>query len=121
MNKKVFIGGMVGGAVTLVFAFTLLFVLNGLFMDLVSLSNNVVVGFITLVLAPVSGGFLAGLIGRHDPRKAGLIAGLTASLFVFAAWLLVSGLSFQTILTGLAIIFVWVMLSRVGGGFNKTG
>ena len=121
MNKKVLIGGMVGGAVTLVFAFALLLVLNGLFMDLVSISNNVVVGFITIMFAPVAGGFLAGMIGRQDSLKAGLIAGLTASLFVFAAWLLVSGLSFQTILTGLAIIFVWVVLSRVGGGFNKTG
>lgn len=112
---------MVGGAVTLVFAFAMLLVLNGLFMDFAAISNNIVVGFITILLAPVAGGFLAGLIGRQEPRKAGLIAGLSASLFVFAAWLLVSGISFQTILTGLAIIFVWVMLSRVGGGFNKTG
>lgn len=121
MDKKVFIGGIVGGAVTLVFAFTLLLVLNGFFMDFAAISNNAVVGIITILLTPVAGGFLAGLIGRQDPRKAGLIAGLTASLFIFAAWLVVSGLSFQTILTGLAIVFVWVMLSRLSGGFNKKG
>lgn len=120
MNKKVLIGGIVGGVVTVVFSFALLIVLNGFFMDIAAMASNVAVGIIILLLAPVAGGFLAGLIGRTDPRKAGLIAGLTASLFIFVAWLVVSGISFQTILTGLAIVFMWVMLSRMSGGFNKT-
>jgi len=120
VDRKVFVGGIVGGAITLLFAFSLLLVLTGFFMDIAAVSSNVVVGFITILLAPVAGGFLAGMIGREDPRKAGLIAGLTASLFIFSAWLLVSGLSFQTFLSGLAIVFVWVMLSRLSAGFNKS-
>ena len=57
MDKKVILGGLVGGAVTLLFAFTKLLVLCSVFADFAANSSNVVVGFISLILSPVGGGF----------------------------------------------------------------
>jgi hypothetical protein len=119
MDKKVILGGVVGAIVILAFAFSILLIINSFFPGLISGANNLLIGLIPFLLAPVAGGFLAGLIGRQDPLKSGLMAGVIASLIVFIAWLVIAGLSLETILSGLVIVFVWVVLARIAAGFAQ--
>ena len=120
MKKKVIFGGMVGACVMIAFSLTLLMMTSDFSNGLVSSVGNAIIGVISILLAPFAGGFLAGLIARSDPRKAGLIAGAVAGVSIFAAWLIISGLTFSTIASGLAIIFTWAVLARVAGGFTGT-
>jgi hypothetical protein len=36
---------------------------------------------------------------------------------VFIAWLAMTALTIETILSGLVIVFVWIMLARLASGF----
>ncbi len=117
MDKKVIIGGGVGALVTLVFALGILLFLQDALSNTLSSGGNMVISLLTILLAPVAGGFLAGLIGKTKPRQAGLITGLTAGIFVFVAWIVMTGFSFQTLLSGLVIVFVWVVMARLASGF----
>ncbi len=119
MDKKVILGGVGGGLVILAFALSILLIVNSFFPGMVANGDNLLVGMIPLLLAPIAGGFLAGLIGRPNPRQAGLIAGLLASLVIFIGWLVIVGLSVETILSGLVIIFLWVILARLFAGFSQ--
>lgn len=119
MDKKVLWGGLAGSVVILAFAISMILIVNSFFPGLISGTNNLLIGLIPLLLAPAGGGFLAGLVGRSNPRQAGLIAGLVASLVVFVAWLVFVGLSLETILSGLVIVFVWVILARVMAAFAQ--
>ena len=121
MNKKVIIGGVVGGAVIFVFSFGLLLLFNQWLTNLAASTTNLFVSLIIFLLAPISGGFLAGMIGKPNPRRAGLVAGTAAGVLVLIGLLLVFGFSFQTLLTGLAVVFVWVVLARISAGFYKKG
>lgn len=85
MDKKVIIGGGIGALVTLVFALGILLFLEGVLTDLLALVGNTVISLTTILLAPIAGGFLAGLISPSKPRQAGLIAGLAAGIFIFIA------------------------------------
>jgi len=119
MDRKVVLGGIGGGLVILAFALSILLIINSFFPDLIANGSNLLIGMIPLLLAPIAGGFLAGLIGRTNPLHAGLIAGLLASLVVFIGWLVVVGLSVETILSGLVIVFLWVILARLFAGFAQ--
>lgn len=119
MDKKVIIGGLVGALVTLMFALGILFLLEGLLSELISSISNLAVSFITILLAPVAGGFLAGLIGRSNPLQAGLIAGVAAGIILFAAWVVITGFSIETLLSAVVIIFVWVVMARLASGFAR--
>ncbi len=119
MDRKVILGGIGGGLVILAFALSILLIVNSFFPSLIANGNNLLVGMIPLLLAPIAGGFLAGLIGRSNPLQAGLIAGLLASLVIFIGWLIFVGLSVETILSGLVIVFLWVILARVFAGFAQ--
>ena len=72
-----------------------------------------------MLLAPVAGGFLSGLIGKSNPLQAGLIAGLLAGLVVFIGWIAYAGLQVESILSGIVIVFLWVILARVMAGFAQ--
>jgi hypothetical protein len=119
MDRRVILGGIGGGLVILAFALSILLIVNGFFPTLVASGDNLLVGMIPLLLAPIAGGFLAGLIGRPNPHQSGLIAGLLASLVIFIGWLVIVGLSVQTILSGLVIVFLWVVLARLFAGFAQ--
>ncbi len=118
MNKRVILGGVVGGVVILAFAFSILMLLDGVLPALTS-GSNLWMGWLSMMLAPVAGGFLSGLIGKPNPLKAGLIAGLLAGLIVFIGWVVYAGLSVETILSGIVIVLLWVVLARVMAGYAQ--
>lgn len=118
MDKRVIFGGGIGGIVILAFAFSILLIVNSFFPALVS-GSNLWVGMAPLLLAPVAGGFLAGLIGKANPPQAGLIAGLIAGLVVFLGWVVYVGLHIESILSGIVIVFLWVILARIMAGFAQ--
>lgn len=70
-------------------------------------------------MAPIAGGFVAGLIGRTNPPQAGLLAGLGGAFVILFSWLGIAGLSLETTLSGLVIGLLWVFLSRLGAGFSS--
>lgn len=119
MDKKVIWGGIAGGIVTIVFALALLLVINSFITDPLSSTGNLLISLLVMLLAPIAGGFMAGLVGQSNPMQAGLLTGLIAGLFILIAWLFIAGISLQTILSGLVILFVWVVLARVASGFAR--
>jgi Na+/proline symporter len=64
----------------LVFAFSSLLIINGFSLDQIALPSNALLSLIIMLMSPIAGGFLAGLIAQEKPRQAGLIAGLIAGL-----------------------------------------
>jgi len=114
INKLVLLGGLSG-------AFLILFFTIGsfsLFNQFSDLSiSNLVIASVLLLFAPLAGGFVAGKIGKTNPRKAGLIAGSGAGLVVWITWLIVAGVSFQNLLSGMVILVIWVFLARLASGF----
>jgi hypothetical protein len=117
MDKKVILGGGIGALVILVFALGLLLFLEGIPLDVFSLGENRVVSLIIILLAPIAGGFLAGLVSKSKPRQAGLIAGLTAGFFLLVTWIVMTDFSFETLMSGMVIVFVWVVLARLASTF----
>ena len=103
MGKRVIWGGVAGGGVTLIFALGILLIFNEFSLALVTSTNNMLVNLAAILLAPVAGGFLAGLIAGKNPHLAGLIAGLEASLVVFILWMAISGLVMESVLSGMVI------------------
>lgn len=73
-----------------------------------------------MLLSPIAGGFIAGLIGKYNPRRAGLIAGFVGSMVLFMLWLVFSGVTWQAMISGLVVLFVWVFLARIGAGLSLT-
>lgn len=118
MNKRVILGGVVGGVVILVFSFSILVIVNSFFPELTT-GSNLWMGLLPMILAPVAGGFLSGLIGKQNPMQAGLIAGLLAGLVVFIGWVIYTGLRVETVLSGIVIVLLWVVLARVMAGFAQ--
>jgi len=119
MNKKVIFGGILGAALIFVISFGLLLLFNQALSDLADATTNLVVSLIIFLLAPVAGGFVGGMVGSSNPRRAGLIAGALAGVMILAAFLIVFGFSLQTMLSGVVVLFVWVILARVSAGFSK--
>jgi len=119
MEKKVIFGGIAGAAVIIIFTLALMLVFDSFFAELISSTSNVLISLLVVLLAPIAGGFLAGLVGKPNPLQAGLLAGLIAGVFMFIAWLVIAGFSLETILSGLVILFVWVILARVASGFAR--
>ena len=118
MNKRVILGGVVGGVVILGFSFSILVIVNSIFPGLTT-GSNLWMGLLPMTLAPVAGGFLSGLIGKTNPLLAGTIAGLLAGLAVFIGWVVFTGLRMDTILSGIVIVLLWVVLARVMAGFAQ--
>jgi hypothetical protein len=118
MNKKVGLGGVAGALVMLIFAFGSLLVFNGFSLDQIAMASNALLSLIIMLMSPIAGGFLAGLIAQQRPQQAGLLAGLAAGLVVLIAWLLLVGFSWESLLSGLVVSFVWIFLSHLGAGFS---
>ena len=70
MDKRVILGGVIGGIVILAFGFSILLIVNSFFPTLVA-GSNIWIGLVPMLLAPVAGGFLSGLIGKSNPLQAG--------------------------------------------------
>ncbi len=119
MEKKVIFGGIAGAAVIIIFMLALTLVFDSFLTKLISSTSNVLISLLVVLLAPIAGGFLAGLVGKSNPFQAGLLAGLIAGVFMFIAWLVIVGFSLETVLSGLVILFVWVVLARVASGFAR--
>ncbi|MDY6872441.1 MAG: hypothetical protein SVR81_00525 [Chloroflexota bacterium] len=117
MDKKVVLSGLLGGLTILAVGVIILFAFNGFAPGLLANTSNVFLGLIPLVVAPIAGGFLAGLIARHNPKRAGLFAGLLAALVLLIGWLIVVGLTLDTFVGGFAVGLVWVILARIFAGF----
>ena len=119
MNRKVALGGILGAVLIFVFSFGLLLLFNQKLLTLTASTTNLLVSLIIFLLAPIAGGFFGGMIGKPNPQRAGLIAGTLAGVMLLAGFSFVSGFSFQTLLTGLVVLFVWVVLARTSAGFAK--
>jgi len=119
MNKKWVLGAVAGAFVILGFTIIMLVSLSSFLAEVISAPVVTILSLIALFLAPIAGGFLAGMIGKSEPRRAGLFAGLSASLVILAAWLVISGVTYQTFVSGLIIGFMWVFLARMAAGFVK--
>lgn len=117
MDKRTLLGGLTGSILILVFSLAPLLLLNQV-LDFTG--SNLVIGSMLILLAPIAGGFTAGKISKTNPRLAGLIAGLGASLVVWIAWLFIAGISLQNMISGLVILFIWVLLARLASGFAST-
>ena len=119
MDKKVVFGGILGAVLIFVISFGLILLFNQVLLDLAASTTNLLVSLIIFLLAPVAGGFVGGMVGKPNPRKAGLIAGALAGVLVLAAFLFIFGFSFQTLLSGVVVLFVWIILARISAGFSK--
>ena len=119
LNNRIFLGGIAGAVVIFLISFGLLILFNQILTVLTVSTANIVVGLIVFFLAPVGGGFLAGMIGRPNPLRAGLIAGSVASVMILISFFLIFGFSFQTLVSGLVVVFVWIFLSRFSAGFAR--
>jgi hypothetical protein len=120
MRVKVGLGAVFGALVMLIFAFGTLLVINGFSLDQIALPSNALFSLIIMLISPIAGGFLAGLIVHEKPRLAGFFAGLMAGLVVLIAWLVVVDFLWETLLSGLVVTFVWIFLSRLGAGFSTS-
>jgi hypothetical protein len=120
MNNKVGLGGLAGALVMLVFALGSLLVINGFALDQIAMPSNALLSLIIMIMSPIAGGFVAGLIVQEQPRQAGLLAGLIAGLGVSIAWSAMMGNSWETLLSGLVVVFMWTLLSRLGAGFTSS-
>ena len=55
MDKRVILGGVIGGIVILAFGFSILLIVNSFFPTLVA-GSNIWIGLVPMLLAPVAGG-----------------------------------------------------------------
>jgi hypothetical protein len=119
MNRNVVFGGVIGGILIVAFSIGLLLIFNEISVDFLSSISNVLISGIIILLAPIAGGFVAGKMGVSNPRQAGSIAGLSASLILAVSWLIFSGFNLQNLLTGLVLGFMWIVLARLASGFAR--
>lgn len=117
--RKVIFSGVVGGIVILVFAFFIVFLMRDLYPGLFSADQTNLFGLAPALIAPMAGGFLAGLLAKEKAKQAGWVAGGLAGLAILVGWVLLMGFSVQTILSGLVLGIVIAIVSRVFSGFAE--
>lgn len=108
------LGGVLGAMIALLFSLGSLLLFYDFSLGLLVSIRNMPLGLIILVLAPIAGGFSAGMIGKDDVRRAGLIARVGASSVVFITWLFISWGALDEALSGLVVGLVWIFLSYFG-------
>ena len=118
MDEKVGLAGVAGALMMLVFAFSSLLIINGFSLDQIALPSNLLRSLIIMLMSPIAVCFLAGLIAHEKFRQVGLIAGLIVGPVVLIAWLVLVGNLWETLLSGLVVMFVWIFISRLGSGFS---
>ena len=116
LDKQVILGWAVGSLAMLTFSLGSLF-LSGYPEDSIISQEYVLFNLVIIIMSPFAGGFIAGLIGRSNPRRAGILSGVVGSMVLFILWLVFAGITWQGILSGLVLVFVWVFFARLGGGF----
>ena len=119
MDDRITSASVVGAVVMVTFALGILVLFSDFSLDFVSTVNATLFNLAAVLMAPIAGGFVAGLIGSTNPRQAGLLAGLGGAFVILFSWLAIAGLSLETTLSGLVIGLVWVFLSRLGAGFSS--
>jgi hypothetical protein len=119
MERRVLLGGLVGGLVTLLFAFSIVFLLNSYLPGFYASDGSWALGLLPLLLAPMAGGFLAGVIAKQNVRKAGSIAGGLAGIVILVGWLFLMGGSFAMALRGAVVALVIFAFARTFSGFAR--
>ncbi len=119
MKRRVILGGLTGGMVTLLFVFSIAFLFNSFLPGIYTSGENWILGLLPLLLAPMAGGFLAGVIARQDLRKAGTIAGGLAGIVILVGWLFLMSGSFTMVLRGAVIALIVFAFARTFSGFAR--
>lgn len=119
VDKKTLLGGVIGAILMLIFVLGPL-IISGFSDAAFFFQDNLFFTLVIMLLSPIAGGFIAGLIGKYNPRRAGLIAGFVGSMVLFMLWLVFSGVTWQAMISGLVVLFVWVFLARIGAGLSLT-
>jgi hypothetical protein len=119
MDKDTLLGGITGAILMMIFALGPL-IWSGFFEAAFFAQDNLFFNLVMMLLSPIAGGFIAGFIGRSNPRRAGLLAGLGGGMVLFSIWLVISGVSWQAMISGLVVIFVWIFLASIGAGFSTS-
>lgn len=117
--QKSILGGIVGGLVILVFALSIVFLMNSLYPEF-SADEVGLIGLAPALLAPMAGGFLAGLLAKEVAHQAGWIAGGLAGIVILITWVFLMGFSVQAILRGIVLCLVIAMVARAFAGFAKS-
>ncbi|MBG0770737.1 MAG: hypothetical protein H0S82_03465 [Anaerolineaceae bacterium] len=117
--QKVILGGVVGGLVTLIFAISLVFVMNSLLPDQFSFGTTGLTGLVPVLLAPMAGGFLSGLLAKEQAKQAGWITGGLAGTVILIGWIALMGFNLQTTLRGVVLCMVVAIIARLFSGFAQ--
>ncbi|MBG0786653.1 MAG: hypothetical protein H0S79_16270 [Anaerolineaceae bacterium] len=112
------LGGVIGGLVILIFALSIVFLMNSLSPEF-SAGEVGLIGLAPALLAPMAGGFLAGLLAKEKAQQAGWIAGGLAGVVILVVWVILMGFSLQAILRGIVLCLVIAMVARAFAGFAK--
>ncbi|MCJ7696008.1 MAG: hypothetical protein MUO40_11385 [Anaerolineaceae bacterium] len=74
-----------------------------------------------IVISPLAGGFLTGLLVKNRREVAGLISGIGSSIIISIAAILLLGFTNQYLLIEIFLIVSWAFLSRLGATLAKSG
>ena len=80
MDDRITLAGVIGAVVMVTFALGILVLFSGFSTQFGSTVNFTLFNLAAVLMAPIAGGFIAGLIGSTNPRQAGLLAGLGGPL-----------------------------------------
>ena len=116
--RKGVLGGVIGAVVTLLFLYSYFYLWNVYFSDISSfLILGCSISWTLQFMAPMAGGFLAGLIAKEDAKLAGWLAGSLAGLVMIIALAIPNGYTLETFVGTLVEMVVLVVISRVFAGF----
>jgi hypothetical protein len=118
MRKAIF-SGVIGGFIILTFAFSIVYLMSDLFPGLVSEGTTSLINLAPALIAPIAGGFLAGLLAKENAELAGWIAGGLAGMVVLVGWVILMGFSISTFLRGLILGIVIAFVARVFSGLAR--
>ena len=119
MERPILLGAIIGATLMLIFALGSLLGF-GFSEGMYFTQNHPFYALVIMSLSPIAGGFLAGMISRPNPRRAGMLAGLVGSMILFILWLVFSGVSWQAVVSGLVVVFVWTFLARFGARLSSS-
>lgn len=91
--------------------------------NLISLLNSTetftILSILMIILSPLAGGFLTGLLVKNKREVAGLISGLGSSIFISIAAIFLLGFSNQILIIVIFLVVSWTFLSRLGATLSK--
>lgn len=119
MDKRSSLAALIGAVMMVIFALGPLIWSGFSEVGFVS-QDDLFFNLVMMLLSPTAGGFVAGLISKANPKCAGLLAGLGGGMALFTFWLVFSGVSKETVISGLVVVFVWMFLAWIGAGFNAS-